>query len=251
VWNENIDVETCQFIANTTGAGIEHPGGSGAALDYDYTNLIFSGNTYDVFNNAAADIDINKLGTSNPTTYIADSGIVVNFIGNTVTVQVTVVTTAGAVIQDARVILEAKDGTGPFPFEESVTISNSGVTATVTHTGHGMASNDYVTIRGASHALNNGVYQITVTNANTYTYTMTSAPGSSPTGSIISTYVALYGLSNASGIVTDNRVYDSDQPVTGHSRKSTTSPLYKTANLVGTIDSADGYSATAVMILDE
>jgi len=132
-----------------------------------------------------------------------------------------------------------------------VTIVNSGTTATVTHAGHGMASNDYVSIKGASLLANNGVFQITVTGVDGYTYTMGSTPGSSPTGTITSTFVALYGTSSAGGVVTTSREYGDVQPVVGWARKSTSAPYYKSAPLVGEVDDVDGYSATAVMILDQ
>ena len=74
LWNENIDIEDCTFIANTLGAAIEHP--SAAGTPYDYTNLTFSGNTNDGLNSSGTDIVVNKLGTSNP---INDEG------GNTIT----------------------------------------------------------------------------------------------------------------------------------------------------------------------
>ena len=142
-------------------------------------------------------------------------------------------------------------GTGPFPVEDIVTIVNSGTTATVTHTAHGMASNDYVDIVGGSLWANQGVFQITYINANSYSYTMLSTPGSSPTGTITSTFVALYGLTNASGIRTTSRVYGGDQPVTGWVRKSSASPFLQEAPLDGTVDSVDGFVATGVLISDE
>jgi hypothetical protein len=54
LWNANIDISDCKFIANTdaTGdpAGIQHD----AAGEFDYTRLDFSGNDYDILHNAAA-----------------------------------------------------------------------------------------------------------------------------------------------------------------------------------------------------
>ena len=114
-----------------------------------------------------------------------------------------------------------------------------------------MASNDKVEIQGASLQANNGVYSITYISTSSYSYTMGSTPGSSPTGTITSTFVALAGLTNASGILTTSREYSTDQPVTGWGRKSTASPFYKSAPLSGYVDIADGYTATAVMIIDE
>jgi hypothetical protein len=178
-------------------------------------------------------------------------GATVNVVTGTVTVQVTAQTTDGTPIENARVLLRAKDGTGPFPYDETVTISNSGTTATVTHTSHGMATNDYVQITGADLEANNGVFQITVTGTNSYTYTMNSTPGSSPTGTIKATFVALYGLTNASGVLSTSRAYGTDQPVEGWSRKSSASPYYSQGVLNGTVSSTTGFTAAAIMALDE
>lgn len=193
-------------------------------------------------------VTINISGGTTPSIKTAGATVVVNA---GVTVQVTAATADGTPVGSARVLLRASNGTGPFPFEESVSISNAGTTATVTHTSHGLATNDKVNIEGASHWQNNGVFSITVTGANTYTYTLPSDPGSSPTGTIISTFVALEGLTNGSGIATANRTYPSNQPVSGWARKSTSSPRYKTAPINGTVSSTTGATLNAVMILDE
>ena len=199
----------------------------------------------------SGDVTINCVGCSGNMTY-KSAGANVTIVSDPVTVQATCVAKDGTALQNVRVFVKASDGTGPFPFEDTVTIVNSGTTATVTHTAHGMATNDYVFIDGASHYQNNGVFQITVTNANTYTYTMGSAPGSSPTGTIESTFVALYGLSNASGIVTTSRVYSTDQPITGWARNTVSgSPYYQEGVITGSVDSADGLTATAVLVSDE
>jgi hypothetical protein len=68
LWNESIQISDCSFIGNTTGAGIEHPSANSAA-EYDYDNLLFSGNTYDVLNSSGTAITVNKLPSSNPTSY--------------------------------------------------------------------------------------------------------------------------------------------------------------------------------------
>ena len=89
-------------------------------------------------------------------------------------------------------------GSDPIPYARvtvyqgsttSVTIANIGSAATVTDNDHGLSTNDKVRIDGASHLANNGVHTITSTTLNTYTYTMGSAPGSSPTGTITSTNI--------------------------------------------------------------
>lgn len=231
--------------------------GTTSPLNMTLTDVTFSGyNASNGQNDSAihvkrtsGTVNITISGGTSPS-YRTD-GATVNIIAGAVSSTVTVTTTAGTPIQNARVILMASDGTGPFPFEASVTIANSGTTATVTHTSHGLATNDKVKIDGASHWQNNGVFQITVTGANTYTYTMPSDPGSSPTGTIDSTYVAVEGLTNASGQVTASDVFATDQPVTGFARKSSSAPYYKTGNINGTIDTADGFNATVVLVSDE
>jgi hypothetical protein len=97
-----------------------------------------------------------------------------------------------------------------------------------------------------------GVYSITVTGVNTYTYTMATAPGSSPTGTIKSTFVILYGLTDVSGEISTSRVFSSDQPMTGRCRKASAAddPKYKNTVLTGTVDSAAGATFVGVMIED-
>jgi hypothetical protein len=114
-----------------------------------------------------------------------------------------------------------------------------------------MASGDKVLIIGASLDANNGVFTITVTGADTYTYTMASSPGSSPTGTITSTFVALSGTTDANGEISVSRVYPTGQPVTGWTRKSSSSPFYKQGVINATISSTAGMDYTAVMVSDE
>jgi len=77
LWNESIDISDCQFIANTTGADIEHP--SAAGTPYTHTNLTHSGSTYHVNNTSGSAISVAKVGTSNPTTY---TGSLVTYTGS-------------------------------------------------------------------------------------------------------------------------------------------------------------------------
>ena len=59
------------------------------------------------------------------------------------------------------------------------------------------------------------------------------------------------GVTDVNGqIVNAGFNYTNDQPVTGRARKSTSSPLYKTGNIIGTILNT-GFSTTVVMIADE
>ncbi|MCK5017708.1 MAG: hypothetical protein KAS32_11655, partial [Candidatus Peribacteraceae bacterium] len=245
-WPGGTSVSDSSFLDNTDAIEVTQ------TSNQDYDALLFSGNDYDShLNNGGVDIDISKSNGSDPTSQRSTGGGTITYVGAAVSIFVKAVTTLAANIVGARVLIEASNGTGPFPYQETVTIVNSGTTATVTHATHGIATNDYVKIVGASLTANNGVFQITVTGAGTYTYTMGSTPGSSPTGTITSTFVALFGITNGSGELSTTRVYPSTQPVVGVVRKSTGTPLYKTSGLVGGVTSTDGYSATAVLVADE
>lgn len=233
LWNEATDtsglLDGCSFISDGSNHAIEitsFPGTNQITLN----DAIFTG--YAAANGSTGNEAIYvNIGTGTFTIYTSNcsgniyyrtAGATVTIIADPVTVQVTTATGIGIPVGGTRVHLEASDGTGPFPYNETVTITNSGTTATVSHTGHGMATSDKVVIRGASHQLNNGVHSITVTGVDSYTYTMTSAPGSNPTGTIKSTFVALNDLVNATtGIASTSRVYSSAQPIKGWARKNT------------------------------
>jgi hypothetical protein len=64
-------------------------------------------------------------------------------------------------------------------------ITRSSTTATVTATAHGFTSGDQVNIRGAVQTDYNGDFIVTVTDANTFTYTVSGSPATPATGTII------------------------------------------------------------------
>jgi hypothetical protein len=246
LWPGGSTVKTCAFLDNSRAIEITQ------TINQVFDALTFSGNTSDVhLNNTGVSIDISKNNGSNPTTYVATGGGVVTFVGAAVTFKISATDALGNPIAGARVMIKASSGTGPMPYLDAVTIVNSGTTATVTHTAHGLSSGDMVNIQAASLIANNGVYSATVTDANTYTYTMGSTPGSSPTGAITSTYVALFGVTDGSGQLSGSRVFLTDQPVSGVVRKSSASPFYKTGIVNGTISSLTGLNQSVVMISDE
>jgi len=156
----------------------------------------------------------------------------------------------GTAVTGAQVLVTTNTG-ATLPYQASVTIANSSTTATVTHTSHGLITGDKVLIKGASLPENNGVFVITKTDTNTYTYTMGSAPGSNPTGAIISTFVFIYGATDGSGIISATRELNSNQPIIGRARKSTSSPYYKSAPISGTASSSADTFLTALMVSDE
>jgi hypothetical protein len=62
--------------------------------------------------------------------------------------------------------------------------------------------------------------------------------------------VILNELTDSNGEASTTLNYTADQPITGKIRKGTSSPLYKTFDIIGTVNS-NGFSLTASMISDE
>jgi hypothetical protein len=247
LWPGGTSVANCTFKDNSRAIEVTQ------AANQTYDALIFENNTFDThLDNGGTSIDISKNNGSNPTTFTATGGGTVSYVGASVTTRVTAQTATGTRISDAQVyVASAADVVSGLPYNDTVTISNSGTTATVTHTAHGMVTGDKVVIKGASHPANRGVFTITVTGANTYTYTMGSAPGSNPTGTITSTFVYLSGTTDVNGQISMSRVLPTDQAVVGWVRKSSSAPYYKQGPVSGTVTSAGGANFTAVMAPDE
>jgi hypothetical protein len=260
VWDVDINPNTLLDGSTfTKGSGTTHAieFGTNSPITMTLTEVNFSGfNASNDQDDSAIHI---KRTTGTVTINISDGdspsyksdGADVDIVAGAVSVTLTAQTATGTAVSGAAVFVKVSDETGSFPYQESVTIVNSDTTATVTHSSHGLANNDKVYIEGASLDANLGVFSITVTGPNTYTYIMGSSPGSSPTGSITSTFVILSGTTSGSGQVTMSRVFDTDQPFDGWVRKSTSSPYYKTGLVTGTISSSTGATPVALMILDE
>lgn len=127
LWNENIDIQSSQFIANTDitndPAAIEHP--SAAGTPYTYTGLTFSGNDYDVDNSSGSAISISKTGGSNPSTYDLVGGSLVTF-----TASYTHTLSGMAENTEVTYVLQS-DGSVVFHVED-VTVTG---TTTYTHSG--------------------------------------------------------------------------------------------------------------------
>ena len=96
----------------------------------------------------------------------------------------------------------------------SITFVTTTATLT-TNSPHGLSTNDYVTIAGASPAQYNGTYSITVTGASTFTYVMASTPATNATS--VGTYYANLWLAIGGGATGSggNQVFvENDQTVT-------------------------------------
>jgi hypothetical protein len=251
-YTSGLDLDDTTFIS----------GGSGHAIyitqagTYDFTNVICTGYGGTgtagaaIYNNSGGTVTINASGCSG-LTYFNGTSATTNIVSDPVTTTITVKDiNTGSVLQYARVLLVASDATGDLPYQESVTVSRIISTATVTHTGHGMATGDFALIQGATQEEYNGCFEITVITANTYTYTVPGTPTSPATGTITSTGGIFNSQTNASGIVTDSRTITNDQPVVGRVRLSTGTTLYKSSPIDETIDNATGLSVTVYLIPD-
>jgi hypothetical protein len=172
-------------------------------------------------------------------------------VAGAVTTEVHVINIDGDDLENIRVLV--KVSAGPEPFEDVVTIVNSGTTATVAHTAHGMVVNDKIEVsQSASEFLNRGVQTISAVNGvNEYEYEMAGTPGGSPTGTITVTLIILTGLTDVNGLISASRTFGSNQPVIGRARAATTPPFYVTGNLSGVIDTGSGLNSTIQMILDQ
>jgi hypothetical protein len=249
----------CSWSSNTIPGGalrIIYTGTAGAVA-LNMTSGTFTGNTYNIRWEApaASNLTINSSGTCNlsvGTPYTATNSNTVTVIAGAVNVKVIAQTVDGTKIQGAQVLLVADTGTTTLPVNATVTITNSGTTATVSHTAHNLVTGDKVKIKGASHYQNNGVFTITLINANSYSVTLPSAPGSNPTGTITSTFCFLYGTTAAvTGEITMSRVLTGTINAAGWARKSSGSPFYKPAPVSGTVSTTTGAIFTSLLISDE
>ena len=266
IWNGNFDpdgnLDSMDFSKGTNAHhAIEF--GTATPLTMTLRNIDFSGFTNTVDNNAtplyirrtSGTVTVNLIGCTGIT---ADgyktSGATVSLVVDPVTALVNVKDNDGANLQNARVYLKAADGTGDLPFEESVTsITRVTTTATVTHTAHGLNSGEYVKLAGITDKTedNQGAHEVTVTGANTYTYTTTNSGSTSYTGTITATGALIYGVTDVNGDISASRTLVLDQPVDGFVRKSSASPRFKTFALSGTVDNTTGLTINVTMILDE
>lgn len=266
VWNTaddpNGDLDNSSFTKGTAAThAIEF--GTSAPTSMTLTGIDFSGyNASDDQN----DSTLNFLRTSGTTTLnlVGCSGNIsikttgthtVNVVINPVTTKITVKDSATkAVVQNVWVYLEAANGTGPLPYQDASTgWSRSGTTATVTLTAHGLETGNKVLIEPNSGTADNSAYgikTITVTGANTFTYTMTDA-GATTGVTVDITGVLISEATTALGVADDTRSLSGNQPVQGWARKHTTSPYYKESPISATVSSTNGLDIDVLVILDE
>ena len=207
-------------------------------------------------NGSATDITITDSGDS-PSVRNETGTPSTTVIAGAVTTLIVVKDNTTALLENARVIVEASDGTGPLPYRDTVTITAVAAVASVSHTGHGMVSGTKVVIRGVEQDPYNGVFAISNVTVNAYDYTMTQGSPTSPavlrTGAanITSTGCVLEGLTDVNGEISNSMVLSTNQPVAGRIRKMTSSPYFKAKDFTDVVSSTDGLSKSEQLILDE
>lgn len=243
IWNVNTETDgSLDDMIFSKGTNAHHAIEFGSSIPSEITlrGCDFTGFSASQNNNASifhfkdtgGTITLNLINCSSDvsfaTSYRSDGAtIVINIDPVTFSVTVKDLDTSAA-IENARVIVPVTSGVN-FPYLASVSIVSTGTTATVTHTNHGLATNDSILISGVNEDEYNGVFVITVTGVSTYTYVMAGDPADTATGTPVATMVLINGVTNASGIITDARTYSSDQPVSGWARRHTYGPSYTAA----------------------
>ena len=196
-------------------------------------------------------VTINAVGCTGTVSY-KSAGATVTVVQDPVTTTITVLdASTQSAIASARVLVTASNGSGTMPYQKSTTLTRSGTTATASCTAHGLVDQTKALIKGADQQDYNGVFTVTVTGANSFTYTVANSPTTPATGTITTTGVVIDGTTDGSGIISDTRTHASDQPITGKCRKATSGTLYKTGAVSGTVDSATGFSATVQLVQDQ
>lgn len=260
LWMNNSDPDgSLDNLSISKGTNAHHAigFGNGTPLTMTIRGCDFSGfNASDAQNDSTFNIGrtsgtvtINCVGCTGNLSY-KTAGATVNIVPDPATIKVTAKTATGALIQNARVMLKCADATGPFHYDVTVTAVWALGVVVVSHTGHNVKNGDFVVISGCDKDPVNGVKEVQGADTDEYGFLLTGDPGTLG-GTIKSTAVPLYGLTDVNGEIEDSRVYSSDQNVTGWARKGSSSPFYKTAPITETVDKDNGLSTTAILILDE
>jgi hypothetical protein len=125
----------------------------------------------------------------------------------------------------------------------SITFVTTTATLT-TNSPHGLATNDYVTISGASPSQYNGTYRVTVTGSSTFTYVMASTPATNAV--TVGTYyanlwLAIGGGATGSGgnqvFVENDKTVTSSYTITTGKNASSAGPVTVNTGVVVTVPS--------------
>jgi hypothetical protein len=261
IWDLNVDPDgEFDDMAFTQGVNAHHAieFGTNSPLTMTVRGLVSTGfDASDAANGSffhvlrtSGTVTINVVGGTGNFSF-KSAGATVNVVVDPVTSLFTVLDETNSPLQNARVLVEASDGTGVLPFNLSTTITRTGSVATATATAHGMGVNDVAVVVGAVQDEYNGQKSITAVTANTFDYTVSGTPTTPATGTITTTGAVVSGLTNVDGEISDTRTWSSAQPITGVIRSGTSTPFYKPSGITGIISTTLGISTTNVLIRDD
>lgn len=251
----------CSVADPTIFTNSSFTGGGGHAIrltatgSYTLTNLTFTSfgadgsNGAAIYNDSGGLVTLTISGGTTPTIRNGTSASTTLIINPATLAIICQDATSKDSLQNVRVLVLADTG-GDLPADEAVTITRSGSTATVTHTGHGLITGNQVRIKDANEVEYNGIFTIIYIDVNSYSYTVSGTPNTPATGTILASAVIISGLTDINGSISDTRSYTSDQPITGIALRGGTTSPYKASPISGTIDSATGASITVPMTID-
>lgn len=209
------------------------------------------------FDDTTGSITLNLVGCTTDGAFSVDdaAGVAVTIIIDPVTTLVNIRDENGDPESGVSVYLEAADGTGDLPYQQSITsITRSGTTATVTFgAAHGLETNEYLKLYGITDKVEDlsGAHQVTVTSTTVLTYQTTNSGSTNYTGTITGTGATIYGTTDVNGNISSSRTYVLSQPLKGYARKATTAPYYKSIELIDTVNSSTGLTLNRRLVLDQ
>ncbi len=177
---------------------------------------------------------------------------------------------------DSRNTIDNLTVNGDLDINEAATLTGCNVTgdATINTGGNDTLTFDGVTISGDTTNDGSNTLTISATNSNLTTSEPGTAAGEVDIQNIVNLTVTVQdssgsaiqdarvyikdsggtqlinALTNSSGVVTSTYNYTGDEVISGVARRGTTTPLYKTGQIAGTITSS-GFSATLILVSDE
>jgi hypothetical protein len=182
------------------------------------------------------------------------AGITVTVVVDPVTTKITCEDLNGTMLENVRVFLETADNGGGsgFPYQAATSsLTQTGGTATLTASvAHGLATGDYVVVRGANDEYYNKTAQITVSSTTVFTYSVSTSAAASAGGTPVFSYCAISGLTATTGIIQSSKTWPASQGLTGWARKSTTSPYYQQSP-INIADASGGTDLLVLMLSDE
>ena len=199
-----VDINATTFDVDATGAATIDSAGF-AVTSSDTTNITLAANqssqvalTIDAAN-AGLGAALISIGTTGGTAVNIGHGTSEVTFGDNVTITGNLTVNGAQTIIDSTTVV-SEDKTfilGLTGGMTDATYGRSGTTVTVTSSSHGFSSTEYILVQDAGNSITDNVYQITVTNVNTFTFT---SPAS---GTVSAGATMLHSTNNTTEAIAD------------------------------------------------